>query len=71
MNGSNVPHIVTACCILHNVCELFGDEIPDGWMNELSADLLEQPSTISPGARERPDSDAKVVRDVLVNYYNN
>lgn len=71
MNVSNVPHIVTACCILHNVCELFGDEIPDGWMNELSADLLEQPSTISPGATERPESDAKVVRDVLVNYYNN
>jgi len=29
MNVSNVPHIVTAFCILHNVCELFGDEIPD------------------------------------------
>jgi len=37
-------------------------------MNELSADLLEQPSTISPGTRE---SDAKEVRDVLVNYYSN
>ena len=69
MKVSNVPHVVMACCILHNICEIFGDEIPDGWINESPADMLEQPSTTSPG--ERPESDAKTVRDVLVNYYNN
>jgi len=51
MNVSNVPHVVTACCILHNISETLGDEIlMDGWMDESSNDLLEQPSTItSPG----------------------
>jgi len=39
-------------------------------MNESSNDLLEQPSTItSPG--ERPESDAKTVKEILVDYYYN
>jgi len=70
MNVSNVPHIVTACCVLHNICEIFGDAIPDGWVDATSNDSLEQPSTIaSPG--ERPENDAKTVRQILVDYYNN
>jgi len=34
MNISNVSHVVKACCVLHSICEIFGDKIPDGWMNE-------------------------------------
>ena len=27
MDVCNVPRIVTACCILHNICEIHGDEL--------------------------------------------
>ncbi|XP_065903783.1 uncharacterized protein [Dysidea avara] len=67
--NSGIFSKLTTCCILHNICEIFGDEIPDGWMDDSTVDLLEQPSTTSPV--ERPESDAKAVRETLVTYYNN
>ena len=29
MNIINIPHVVTACCVLHNICEMFNDSIPE------------------------------------------
>ena len=26
MHINNVPNVVLACCILHNICEIHGDE---------------------------------------------
>ena len=34
----NVPHIVTACCVLHNFCEVHGDSFDEDWLQE-NADL--------------------------------
>ena len=27
----NVPHVVAACVVLHNICELYGDSCPEEW----------------------------------------
>ena len=68
MNVSNIPHIVTACCILQNIiCEMFGDWVHNAWLDD-TGDVLDQPSTTSTG--DRAESDAKEIRNTLVQYYN-
>lgn len=67
MNVSNVPNVVAACCILHNVYEMFGDRIHDTWLDD-ACDATDQPLPIS--TRDRAESDAKEIRNTLVQYYN-
>ena len=28
----NVPNVVTACCILHNMCEIHGETFDETWI---------------------------------------
>jgi len=35
----NVPYVVTACCVLHNFCEVHGDLFDEDWLQE-NADLV-------------------------------
>ena len=41
---SLVPQVVTACCILHNLCEVHGDVFNDTWLEDPQ---LEQPPSSS------------------------
>ena len=34
MNVTNVPNVVVACCILHNMCEIHGEEFDNDWLVE-------------------------------------
>ena len=31
----NIPTIITACCILHNMCEVYGELFVDNWLDEV------------------------------------
>ena len=46
MNIENVPCVITACCILHNICEVHGDSFNELWLEEV--DMSSQPATASP-----------------------
>ena len=61
----NVPNIILACCILHNICEVHGDVFNDEWMEDLD---LAQPD-VATVSTTTPDSGT--VRDLLVNYFEN
>lgn len=41
----NSVSIISACCILHNVCEVHGDEFDPAWMddNNVSDSVFPQP----------------------------
>ena len=39
----NVPKNISSCVVLHNICEMFGEECPDEWM------VLDPPSTYHTG----------------------
>ena len=30
----NVPNLVTACCVLHNICEIHGEAFDDNWLEK-------------------------------------
>lgn len=70
MNINNVPCVVTACCILHNLCEVHGDTFNEAWLPD-----LEQESSTLPQPAPYPlitniSNDAKVIRNELVEYYS-
>ncbi len=67
MSLSNIPTVVVACCILHNVCEVHGERFNDQWLESLSE--LPQPPTAS--HRDDTATDApKEIRDALVHYFS-
>ena len=37
-----VPKVIAACCTLHNICEIHGDEFDQHWL-ELEGQQLQQP----------------------------
>ena len=39
----NVPHIIAACCVLHNLCEIHGDTFNEEWLQALD---LDKPDTV-------------------------
>ena len=43
MDVINIPHVVTACCVLHNICEMFNDSMPESWFNTETE--MDQPPT--------------------------
>jgi hypothetical protein len=64
MDISRVPQVITACCILHNICEVHGDAFAETWLE--GPDLM-QPNPVT--APQAACSQAKQIRDILVQYY--
>ena len=64
----NVPTIIAAACILHNVCEIHNETFDESWLSLCHEDTLPQPSV---GDRRAGGGDrAKEVRDGLVRHFN-
>ena len=69
MNISHIPTVVTAACILHNICEIHGETFNDSWLREVDDYSFPQPTS---GSLHDGDSDGpKVIRNALVHYFNN
>ena len=67
MSIHNIPFVITACCILHNICKLHGDSFNDLWLENV--DMSTQPET--PRAKgSNAHNTAKAIRNALVKYYS-
>ena len=67
MNIDNIPHVITAACILHNICEIHGESFNDAWLREIQPDSsFPQPSST---ASDRNSKRPKQVRDALMIKY--
>ena len=63
----NVQHVIAACWVLHNMCEIHMDSFEDDWMEE-SDSGLRQPD-VSHAARDTIINDRPVdIRDALVRH---
>lgn len=58
MNLLNVPMVVTACCILHNVCEIHGERFNDQWLDN-PCELCQPPT-----ANHRDDTALDAPKDM-------
>ena len=67
MHTDHIPIVITACCILHNLCEMRGESFNDMWLqNEPN---FQQPTTSSPPLSSSC-SDASTIRETLMKYLN-
>ena len=66
VNIINGPHIVTACCVLNNICKMFNDSIPESWLH---TDMDQHPTVVS---REdtTDETSATIICDTLFDYYS-
>uniref|UniRef100_A0A8C8SFE4 DDE Tnp4 domain-containing protein n=1 Tax=Pelusios castaneus TaxID=367368 RepID=A0A8C8SFE4_9SAUR len=60
----NIPTVISACCVLHNLCEKHGEMFPRGWVMEAEslAANFEQPET---RVTLRANSEALCIREAL------
>lgn len=61
----NIPDVIIACCILHNICEIHGETFNEVWLDEIQSDQPVSPvstATVSPAAEN--------IRNTLVRYYS-
>ena len=67
MDVATVPDVVVACCILHNIWEIHGEEFDDAWLRESRQQSQRwlQPTTVPQADRE---TDPDKIRETLVNY---
>ena len=67
MDIENVPQIIAACCVLHNVCEIHGDSFNDEWLQEVDSDQPddnELATSVSVSSTSRSD-----LRTILMEYF--
>ena len=63
---SDLPEVVAACCVLHNICEIHGESFDEDWMQDVtSQDSVNSPSTSSASS---VDSD-KSIREALMSHF--
>ena len=64
----NVPYIITACCVLHNICEVHGDTFNEEWLqDDLSTDTDDTHATTTTTSSSH---EGVAIRDTLVQYFS-
>ena len=67
-----MPHVVTACCVLHNFCEIHGDSFDEDWLQDHSplADCIgtDAPHDDHSYSSSRSRYKGTAIRNVLVEY---
>ena len=58
-----IPHVVSACIVLHNMCELYGDNFLEEWTAHPSTDSITPPAPSSTGSTVASD-----IRDAIMQH---
>ena len=62
----DVPEVITAC-VLHNVCEIHGEEFSEEWLEGVESQESESGSTAATPAQ--PQDSAVNIRDALMSHF--
>ena len=65
VNVDDVPELVAACCVLHNVCEVNGDQFDAEWMDGIGTHNPSPTSTALPSMEE----DSVDIRNALMTFF--
>ena len=66
-----IPTVISAACILHNMCEIHGETFQECWLHDIqsSNNAFTQANSM-PTIGNRTGTRAKKVREGLVSYFN-
>ena len=62
----DVPEVVAACCVLHNICECYGEEFSEEWLDGVESQGSECSSVAA-----QPQDSAVGIRDTLTSHFAN
>ena len=65
MQVDNVPYVVAACCVLHNICEVHGDTFNDEWLQDVNEDTSPDSSSTA-----NSNTQGDEVREALMEYFS-
>ena len=61
----NVPHVVSACVVLHNMCEMYGDNCLMEWVDNDSSTF---PCDTSHSLITATPNNANIIRDAIMQH---
>ena len=67
VNIDDVPELVAACCVLHNICEIHGDEFNVEWMEGVERNGF---SSTTAASVQTSQQDADSIRKALMLHFN-
>ena len=65
MHTDHIPLVISACCVLHNLCEIHGESFNDRWIED---NEYQQPTTAT--LPTSPSNSAQDIRNTLVQYFH-
>ena len=66
MHTDNIPHMIAAACVLHNICEVHHEHFNDAWLQNSDSEY-DQPTTVI--TRDASVGSPHAIRNVLVSYF--
>ena len=63
----DVPEVVAACCVLHNICKIHGEEFSEEWLEGVESQESESGSAAATPAQ--PQDSAANIRDALMSHF--
>ncbi|XP_041671217.1 protein ALP1-like [Cheilinus undulatus] len=67
VNISRVPTIISICCVLHNLCEIQGDEFLDEWME--GVDEPAELRRLNTSLPQETETEPQIVRQALTTFF--
>lgn len=64
MNTEHIPNVISACCVMHNICETHRESFSDAWLQD--CDEIEQPASVSSASSGNV---AHAIRETLVQFF--
>ena len=64
MHIENVPNVVGAYCVLHNICEIHNDTFNEEWLQDMNEDGADTIAASSSSVGSSND-----IRDALIEYF--
>ena len=66
MHTDNIPHVIAATCVLHNICEVHHEHFNDAWLQNTEGEH-DQPATVR--TRDTSIGSSHAIRNALVSYF--
>jgi len=66
MHTDNIPHVIAAVCVLHNICEVHHEHFNDAWLQNSDGEY-DQTSTVA--TRDTSVGSPHIIRNALVSYF--
>ena len=60
--------IIATCCVLHNICQIFGEEFAPELLEETEVCIKPQVFQDASGVSDAPSKDADMIREGIVQY---